>query len=114
LSGLSDPDVKVTVTQAESKIGTAVVRFDYRGIIKTYRVEFGPTLAGDSDRQPNAPVSFTAEQDYRNMMDQLGIKSLRPGPSGNESAPNHANYDFYSGYNYYFWKRKHLIAKLPK
>ena len=26
-------------------------------------------------------------------MDQLGIKALRPGPSGNESAPNHANYD---------------------
>jgi len=24
---------------------------------------------------------------------QPGIKSLRPGPSGNESAPNHANYD---------------------
>ena len=27
------------------------------------------------------------------MKDQLGIKALRPGPSGNESAPNHANYD---------------------
>ena len=27
------------------------------------------------------------------MMDQLGIKALRPGPSGNEAAPNHANYD---------------------
>lgn len=27
------------------------------------------------------------------MMDQLGIKALRPGPSGTESAPNHANYD---------------------
>ncbi len=27
------------------------------------------------------------------MMEQLGIKALRPGPSGNESAPNHANYD---------------------
>ncbi len=27
------------------------------------------------------------------MMEQLGIKSLRPGPSGNENAPNHANYD---------------------
>ena len=27
------------------------------------------------------------------MMDQLGIKTLRPGPSGNETAPNHANYD---------------------
>jgi hypothetical protein len=27
------------------------------------------------------------------MMAQLGIRTLRPGPSGNESAPNHANYD---------------------
>ncbi len=39
------------------------------------------------------PVNFTAEQDHQNMMDQLGIKALRPGPSGNESDPNHANYD---------------------
>ncbi len=23
----------------------------------------------------------------------MGIKALRPGPSGNEKAPNHANYD---------------------
>jgi hypothetical protein len=36
---------------------------------------------------------WTAEQDHQNMMDQLHIKALRPGPSGNESAPNHANYD---------------------
>ncbi len=27
------------------------------------------------------------------MMKQLGITALRPGPSGNEEAPNHANYD---------------------
>jgi hypothetical protein len=27
------------------------------------------------------------------MMEQLGIKSVRPGPSGNENAPDHANYD---------------------
>jgi hypothetical protein len=27
------------------------------------------------------------------MMDQLGIKALRPGPSGDENSPNHANYD---------------------
>ena len=27
------------------------------------------------------------------MLDQLGIKTLRPGPSGNQSAPNAANYD---------------------
>ncbi len=39
------------------------------------------------------PMNWTAEQDHQNMMDQLGIKALRPGPSGNESAPNHANYD---------------------
>jgi hypothetical protein len=39
------------------------------------------------------PVTFTADQDHQNMMDQLGIKTLRPGPSGNEKAPNHANYD---------------------
>jgi hypothetical protein len=36
---------------------------------------------------------WTAAEDHRNMLDQLGIKALRPGPSGNESAPNHANYD---------------------
>ena len=45
-----------------------------------------------ASNQP-APVTFTAEQDHQNMMDQLGIKKLRSGPSGNESAPNHANYD---------------------
>src|SRR5215472_11841923 len=39
------------------------------------------------------PDKFTADQDHQNMMDQLGIKALRPGPSGNENAPNHANYD---------------------
>lgn len=39
------------------------------------------------------PVTFTAEQDQQNMMTQLGIKALRPGPSGDENAPNHANYD---------------------
>jgi hypothetical protein len=43
--------------------------------------------------QPPPPVSFTAEQDHQNMMDQLGIKTLRPGPSGKDSDPNHANYD---------------------
>lgn len=39
------------------------------------------------------PVTFTQDQDHQNMMDQLGIKALRPGPSGDEKAPNHANYD---------------------
>jgi hypothetical protein len=46
------------------------------------------------------PVTFTADQDHQNMMDQLGIKALRPGPSGNEKAPNHANYDESQGNPY--------------
>ncbi len=46
----------------------------------------------DSSLYPK-PVTFTQEQDHENMMQQLGIKKLRPGPSGNEQAPNHANYD---------------------
>jgi hypothetical protein len=39
------------------------------------------------------PVTFTSDQDHTNMMQQVGIKKLRPGPSGNEADPNHANYD---------------------
>ena len=40
-----------------------------------------------------AQNNWTAEQDHRNMMEQLGIRALRPGPSGKESDANHANYD---------------------
>jgi len=46
----------------------------------------------DSSKYP-FPVTFTAQQNQENMMQQLGIIKMRPGPSGNESAPNHANYD---------------------
>jgi hypothetical protein len=38
-------------------------------------------------------VTFTDDQDHQNMMDQLGVKALRPGSSGNEKSPNYANYD---------------------
>lgn len=50
-----------------------------------------PTLAQSPALSP--PVTFTADQDHQNMMDQLGIKTLRPGASGDENSPNHANYD---------------------
>ena len=43
--------------------------------------------------QQSPTTSWTAEQDHQNMMDQLGIKALRAGPSGNERDSNHANYD---------------------
>ena len=38
-------------------------------------------------------ADWTAADDHRHMMEQLGIERLRPGPSGNEQAPNAANYD---------------------
>ena len=38
-------------------------------------------------------TNWTAKRDHQNMLDQLQIKTLRPGPSGNDAAPNHANYD---------------------
>ena len=40
-----------------------------------------------------APGAWTTADDHQQMMRQLGITALRPGPSGNEQAPNHANYD---------------------
>ena len=39
------------------------------------------------------PRTWTTAEDHQQMMTQLGIRKLRPGPSGNESAPNQANYD---------------------
>jgi (4-O-methyl)-D-glucuronate---lignin esterase len=51
-----------------------------------------PGQAPAAGPPPNPNAAATAA-DHKNMMEQLGIKALRPGPSGNESAPNHANYD---------------------
>ena len=53
---------------------------------------FAQTAKIDSSKHPPL-VWFTAQQDHDNMMKQLGIRKLRPGPSGDEKAPNHANYD---------------------
>lgn len=44
--------------------------------------------------QPSADTrNWTTADDHKDMMRQLGIRALRPGPSGNEKAPNAANYD---------------------
>ena len=50
------------------------------------------TTTAQQPAPPNPTAAATAA-DHRDMMEQLGITALRPGPSGNESAPNHANYD---------------------
>jgi hypothetical protein len=55
-----------------------------------------PALLAAALAHGAAPVDTTCwktADDHANMMQQLGITKLRPGPSGNESAPNAANYD---------------------
>ena len=54
---------------------------------------FGLSVGASDQQPPPNPNAAATAADHKNMMEQLGIKVLRPGPSGNESAPNHANYD---------------------
>ena len=68
------------------KLYTLLIILTVAGFAQSQNVQI------DSTKYPKI-VTFTTPQDHENMMKQLGIKSLRPGPSGNESAPNHANYD---------------------
>jgi hypothetical protein len=61
------------------------------------------TLSGQPDSRQDAggtlataapePLNWTAQQDHQNMKEQLGIKVLRPGPSGRAGVTNSANYD---------------------
>jgi hypothetical protein len=57
-------------------------------LILLHRPVCAQTVASRSNQPFPSPVTFTAEQDHQNMMDQLGIKALRPAPS-----PKTANYD---------------------
>ena len=52
-------------------------------------------VSGLFGQQSSAPEqkAWTTADDHQNMMQQLGIKKLRPGPSGRDGAPNQANYD---------------------
>ena len=61
-------------------------------------VSFFASVVVMTAQQPADPAAREAlaaltAADHQQMMAQLGIRKLRPGPSGNESAPNHANYD---------------------
>src|SRR5690242_8209448 len=46
----------------------------------------------DAGSKAAEPLNWTSHQDHKNMMDQLGITRLRPGPSGQPGATNSANY----------------------
>lgn len=56
-------------------------------------VAWGAEGAKSSEGGAAEPKKMTAQEDHKKMMDLLGIKSLRPGPSGNPQAPNAANID---------------------
>ena len=73
-----------------TKPGTLAAFFLLMAQIDAAHGQFG----GEPQKQLPAPaVTWTQDQDQADMMRQLGIKALRPGPSGNESDANHANYD---------------------
>jgi hypothetical protein len=44
--------------------------------------------APTADAAEAAPLNWTTQQDHQNMMEQLGIQALRPGPNGRPGAPN--------------------------
>ena len=51
------------------------------------------SLSAQSSGTAPEPLNWTTQQDHQNMKEQLGIKALRPGPSGRAGATNQANYD---------------------
>lgn len=76
------------------RLSIAIVCLCHPALLSVGAIPQQPTTSSTApatDWRP--PMDWTAEQDHQNMMDQLGIKTLRPGPSGDEKAPNHANYD---------------------
>ncbi len=52
-----------------------------------------PGLAAEGSAPAPGSTNWTTAEDHKNMMEQLGIKRLRPGPSGRRGATNEANYD---------------------
>jgi hypothetical protein len=52
-----------------------------------------PWVATTVFAQPAESRAQATARDHQQMMQQLGIRELRPGPSADESLPDHANYD---------------------
>jgi hypothetical protein len=63
------------------------------GFVAALVVAAGSVVIGQQSSPVAEPKTWTTAEDHQQMMGQLGIRQLRPGPSGNESAPNAANYD---------------------
>lgn len=42
-ASVTDKSVKIAITQAVSSSGTAIVKFDNKGVVKTYKIKFNPS-----------------------------------------------------------------------
>ncbi len=65
--------------------------FAFLLIVVTGHAQFGRLSPADSIRRDS--MNRVTQQDYQQMLGQLGISTTRPGPSGNPQAPNAANTD---------------------
>jgi hypothetical protein len=63
------------------------------GVAAALVIAVGMAVAADSGPGRIDTSGWTTAEDHNNMKMQLGISELRPGPSGQENAPNAANYD---------------------
>jgi hypothetical protein len=62
-------------------------------IITLIMMAAGNLLHAQFSQQARDSLNRLSNADHRQMMEQLGIQSLRPGPSGNPQAPDAANTD---------------------
>jgi hypothetical protein len=70
------------------------MRTKFNLLLVVSTLPFVAAVAQSADTNPPASLNWTANQDHQNMMDQLGIKSLRPGAEGmNRQASNYQNTD---------------------
>jgi hypothetical protein len=65
------------------------------GLLLHTSAQFGRLSPADSLRRDSImrATQKATQDDYKNMLQQLGVASTRPGPSGNPQAPNAANTD---------------------
>src|SRR5688572_15629207 len=91
-------EIVVTAGVARSTqgiLGRAIMRRAYLlvGLAVLFPSQFSFTASAQAPAASDSIVTFTTQEDHRNMMEQLGITKLRPGPNGSDAAPNHANSD---------------------
>lgn len=92
----------MTVLQRSLVTGAACLAVGAATVMLSAQVPPAAAASGQAAAAPGTPPAqgrgvnpnaAATAADHRNMMEQLGITALRPGPSGNEQAPNAANYD---------------------